>query len=639
MSEEIQEGGAGRESGRRLAAIVFADVAGYTELSSRDEDLALRVINAFQRVARRLMPEHGGRVVKFLGDGMLAEFQSLDSAVASSQALQTAFAMMEETDEAQVALRVGIHLGDVVFSDDGDVYGSGVNVASRIESHAPLSGIVVSDSAYRHLRNRKAYKFSSIGEHELKGVPDPMELYVVLLQDQQPSAPAVRVIQQGAAELPQQSPAWAFARWGFAVTLTLALAAYAADVPGVRGATVRLAGVVGLGGVVGPTLVEPPTYPAVEGGAVVDAPITLRFTNPIDPGTATRSSIQLYGPDDELVPILVRVEADGNEVRIEPEEPLRYESMYRIVISSLLRSATGRAVELPEADAPVQERLAFTTQPLPAGSPRLVGSVPVAGATDFPADGPLTFMFDQPLDPGSVSDVVATLVDATGRPVPARVECCGDAGTQLGLRPAEPLAAGTSYTVRLGRGLADTDREYFPGESLGFQVAAAPVRPAAPPTGPGRLTIRVVPGELAARTVVYLDGEQLGPAPIPARTVQESIRHRIEIFATAEFSRNRLSIYSDEILLNPGQERVVDAQVTPFGTVSVLSEPPGVVYIDGQEVGPTPLVSHLVTANRPHTLEIRPTGATAASHRSYTSEFSVGLLEDRGLGRIQLPAR
>ena len=177
---------------RRLAAILFADVAGYTTLSSHDEDLALALIKAFQRISRKIVGGKGGRVVKFLGDGLLAEFSSLDAAVNSAHALQTSFTDLEEVKESRVSLRVGVHLGDIVFGEDGDVYGSGVNVASRIESHAPLAGVVVSDSAYQQLRHRRHYQFSSIGEKNLKGVPDPMELFVVLLAGQEAPAPPVR---------------------------------------------------------------------------------------------------------------------------------------------------------------------------------------------------------------------------------------------------------------------------------------------------------------------------------------------------------------------------------------------------------------------------------------------------------------
>ena len=95
-------------SERRLAAILFADVAGYTALSSHDEDLALAMIQSFQRISREVVGEKGGRVVKFLGDGMLAEFSSLDAAVNAAHALQHSFPYLEEVKESHVSLRVGV---------------------------------------------------------------------------------------------------------------------------------------------------------------------------------------------------------------------------------------------------------------------------------------------------------------------------------------------------------------------------------------------------------------------------------------------------------------------------------------------------------------------------------------------------
>lgn len=631
--ETASTGTPDRRTGRRLAAIVFADIAGYTELSSRDEDLALALIEAFQIEAKRAVTDHDGRVVKFLGDGMLAEFGSLDSAVASSHALQKAFSQIEEVIEAHVALRVGVHLGDVVFSDDGDIHGSGVNVASRIESLAPLSGVVVSDSAYRQLRSRRAYQFSSIGEHALKGVPEPMELYVVLLEGQAPPTPAVRVIR----DAPAHGPAWSFARWAFAVTLTVTAAAYAADVRGVRDIPVKLAAALGFDSGGGRTSVQPPTYPAVEGGATVQGPLTLRFTGPIDPATATSSSIQLYGPEDSVVPVRVTVDADAVSVDLAPVSPLAYDTRYRIVLSSLLRSASGAAVELPEGDSPLGERLAFTTEPVPEGAPRLVDSDPPDGATGVSGRAAITVTFDELIDAATVNSTTVVLLDDTGRPVQTTVDCCGEEGDRLELRATEVLAAG-GYTVRLGRGLADLDGEFLPEATVAFQVREPAV--AAPPaTGPGRLTIRVVPAELAPRTLVYLDGDLLGPPPIRNRTVEERVRHRVEIFATSQLGEGRLSIYDSGVTLNPGQRSTLDAAVTPFGSVSIISNPAGRVFIDGEDVGRTPLVGHPVAAGTQHTLVIRPLGDAVATHQPYSVQFTVGKLEDMGLGRVALPER
>ncbi len=621
---------------RRLAAIVFADVAGYTELSSRDEDAALRVIGAFQREAKRATADHEGRVVKFLGDGMLAEFNSLDAAVVSSQALQEAFGNMSEAIETDVALRVGVHLGDVMFSDDGDVYGSGVNVAARIESHAPPGGIVVSDSAYRHLRNRKAYQFSSIGEHQLKGVPDPMELYVVLPQDQQAPAPAARVIKAAGPEQ-QVSPAWKFARWTFAFVVTAALAAYAADLPGVRGSTTRLASMVGFGSIVSPTTIEPPAYMAIDGGAVVDGGITLRFSGPIDSATASRSSIQLLDPDGGDVRVSVVVQSNGMSVDLVPERPLLYASSYRIVITTLLRSAAGTAVELPEGPERIEDRLAFTTQSVPPGAPSLVASTPEAGATDVASDALLTFTFDEVVDASTVDETTVALVDEDGQAVPAAIDCCGEADMVVSLQPAEPLESG-SYTVHLGGGLGDEDGEYLAPQSIGFEVAEVVVPPVAA-TGPGRLAIQIVPAELASRSIIVLDGEELGPGSASARSISENTDHTIEIFGTAPTGDARILIFSETVRLRPAQARTLQARVEPFGTIGILSEPRGTVYIDGVEIGGTPLAQLLVIAGREHTIEVRPAEEDVANYAPYTSKFTVEPLAHNALGRVRLPAR
>ncbi|MDT8369556.1 MAG: Ig-like domain-containing protein [Longimicrobiales bacterium] len=644
MAEEDPMKGKASESGRRLAAIVFADVEGYTELSSRDEDMALEVIRAFQRIAREGVGDQKGRIVKFLGDGMLAEFQSLDAAVGASHALQEAFGELGEAIEAGVALRIGVHLGDVMFSEDGDVHGSGVNVASRIEGYAPPSGIVVSDSAYHHLRHRKAYTFTSIGVHDLKGVPDPMELYVVRRQGEPGSPPDLpmtgrRGRRAGGAPATSPGRSRRVALAAVAVVVTLLGASYAADLPGIRARALRIASAVGLASEEARTSAMPPRYTVIDGGAVVDRPVTLSFTAPIDPATATVSSIQLLGPDDLPVPARISATSDGRSVEIAPLQPLRYDASHRIVINTLLRAADGTAVELPEGDTSLEERLAFRTQPTPEGAPALTESSPSDAADDVGGNVEPTFVFDQALDPASVSEVTVRLVDDAERPVESTIVCCGEEGDRIAVMPAAPLRAGR-YQVHLGRGLSDTDGEYLPDQTITFAVSETTVAAAAPPpSGPGRLAIRVTPAEVSSRTIVYLNGESLGAAPIAARTVPERVRHHIEIVATDEYARNRLSIYEEEVTLRPGERRTLEAAVTPFGTVSVTSSPAGVVYIDGQEVGPTPLVAHLVTAGRSHRLEIRPTPSDAATHRPYTAEFTVDRLETQGLGRIQLPER
>jgi serine/threonine-protein kinase len=167
-----------------LAAVWFADVVGYTRLSEENEGEAVRLVHGFQRVAREVVAGHGGRVVKFLGDGALAEFSSTDMAVRSAAALLRAFASAAASEGlASDALRVGVHVGDVVATEDGDLYGDGVNVASRIQAAGEPGEVWVSEDVRRQLRQRPEFRFESRGERELKGLSRPLAMHAVHVLD------------------------------------------------------------------------------------------------------------------------------------------------------------------------------------------------------------------------------------------------------------------------------------------------------------------------------------------------------------------------------------------------------------------------------------------------------------------------
>ncbi len=167
-----------RDRTRRLAAVWFADIVGYTALSNRGEDAALAIVDEFQRLAHEAIGDKG-RVVKFLGDGALAVFDSTNRALESAIALREAFDGLEVVRSHDCSLSVGVHVGEVVTAEDGDVYGDGVNLAARIEGVATAGQIVVSEEVYRLIRNRSKYDPQSIGQHSLKGVDKPATLYVL----------------------------------------------------------------------------------------------------------------------------------------------------------------------------------------------------------------------------------------------------------------------------------------------------------------------------------------------------------------------------------------------------------------------------------------------------------------------------
>jgi TolB-like protein/class 3 adenylate cyclase/Tfp pilus assembly protein PilF len=167
------------EPGRRLAAVWFADIVGFTALSSRDEDAALLLVNTFQAITRKVVAEAGGTVVKFLGDGGLAVFPSADGAVRAGLAVQREFQTRSAAAGNAASLRVGVHLGEVVSAPDGDVYGDGVNTAARIQHEAEPGQVVVSEDIWRQIRQRSGYQFDALGERALKGLDERVRLYAV----------------------------------------------------------------------------------------------------------------------------------------------------------------------------------------------------------------------------------------------------------------------------------------------------------------------------------------------------------------------------------------------------------------------------------------------------------------------------
>lgn len=155
---------------RRLAAVWFADIVGFTRLSSSDEPAALRLVALFQAAARSATAAHGGRLVHFMGDAALAEFNSTDAAMKAAVRLQREFGAAAAQAGQESALRIGVHVGDVVQSPDGDVFGDGVNTAARLQELARPGQIVCSQDVWRHLRPRGEFAFDSLGERQLAGI-------------------------------------------------------------------------------------------------------------------------------------------------------------------------------------------------------------------------------------------------------------------------------------------------------------------------------------------------------------------------------------------------------------------------------------------------------------------------------------
>ena len=174
---------ASRASPRRLAAVWFADIVGFTGISARDERTAMSLISLLQLCARRSVGRHGGRLVKFIGDEAMAEFGSTDAAVLGAIELRSDFTGLSAKHSTPALLRIGIHLGDVI-SAEGDIYGDGVNTTSRIEREARPGEILVSEEVWRQLRKRPEFVMEDRGERELRGLEGMHRLYAVVLAEE-----------------------------------------------------------------------------------------------------------------------------------------------------------------------------------------------------------------------------------------------------------------------------------------------------------------------------------------------------------------------------------------------------------------------------------------------------------------------
>jgi TolB-like protein/class 3 adenylate cyclase len=170
---------------RRLAAILAADVAGYSRLMGRDEAGTLARLRAHRReLIEPNIAEHKGRIVKTTGDGLLIEFSSVVEAVACAVTVQRGMAERNAAmpEDKRIEFRVGINLGDVIVEDD-DIHGDGVNVAARLEALAEPGGICVSGTVRDHIGDRLDLTFDDLGDKSLKNIARPIKVFRVRVDD------------------------------------------------------------------------------------------------------------------------------------------------------------------------------------------------------------------------------------------------------------------------------------------------------------------------------------------------------------------------------------------------------------------------------------------------------------------------
>jgi class 3 adenylate cyclase/TolB-like protein len=174
---------------RRLAAIMAADIVGYSRLIEQDEaDTLAAIRNLRHGVIDPLLAEHHGRIVKLMGDGAIAEFGSVVDAVACAAAIQNGVAerQAEVPSDRRIVFRIGVNLGDVVVDGD-DLLGDGVNVAARLEQLCESGGVLVSGTAYDHLQGKLDLPLDDAGEQQLKNIARPVRVWRVRLDGVRPS--------------------------------------------------------------------------------------------------------------------------------------------------------------------------------------------------------------------------------------------------------------------------------------------------------------------------------------------------------------------------------------------------------------------------------------------------------------------
>ncbi|HKB56588.1 MAG TPA: adenylate/guanylate cyclase domain-containing protein [Lacunisphaera sp.] len=172
--------GQAEQPNRRLAAVMFLDMVGYSAMMSKDEARALACVGELEKLLRAEVPRAGGRLVKFLGDGSMAEFPTALSAVRCSQSVLSA---VESNNawvpaEKRYSVRIGLHLGELVDRAD-DIFSNAVNVAARIQPLADPGGIAMSSFIYSQIENQLDLKGVYLPPQKLKNIPEKMRIFLV----------------------------------------------------------------------------------------------------------------------------------------------------------------------------------------------------------------------------------------------------------------------------------------------------------------------------------------------------------------------------------------------------------------------------------------------------------------------------
>jgi adenylate cyclase len=196
---------------RRLAAILAADIAGYSRLMHEDEATTVRDLKAHQSAILPLIGRHGGRIIDTAGDGIMAEFPSVIGATECAVEIQTVMAERNQRvpESRRMRFRIGINLGDVIH-DETRIYGDGINIAARLEALAEPGGVLVSNTVYDQVRGKLALTFEDAGERQVKNIEQPVRMYRLHIPGA-PSKAAAKPVRQPAMTNPRRWLVWGVA--------------------------------------------------------------------------------------------------------------------------------------------------------------------------------------------------------------------------------------------------------------------------------------------------------------------------------------------------------------------------------------------------------------------------------------------
>jgi len=180
----------GKRLPRKLAAILYADVAGYSRLTGDDEDATHRTLSEYLDFIAQAISAHNGKVMHYAGDAVLAKFDAVVDALSSATDIQIKLASKNEKlpDERKLYFRIGVNLGDVI-EDRGDIYGDGVNIAARLEGLAYPGGICISEAVRSAIKKKFDLRYEEMGEQVLKNIEEPVRAHRVLIRSLAEMAP------------------------------------------------------------------------------------------------------------------------------------------------------------------------------------------------------------------------------------------------------------------------------------------------------------------------------------------------------------------------------------------------------------------------------------------------------------------